>query len=59
MANVAGCTCGDVHGNTGTPNCVQLIKKALGLGVISTVANGGVINKVDLTDLGALWRLGL
>lgn len=53
MANVAGCTCGDVHGNTGTPNCVQLIKKFLGLGIQSTVMNGGGLNKVDLTDLGA------
>lgn len=51
MANVAGCTCGDVHGNTGTPNCSQLIKKALGLGVLSIVANGGAFNKIDLTDL--------
>lgn len=51
MANVAGCTCGNVHGNTGTPNCSPLIKKALGLGVISIVANGGDVNKIDLTDL--------
>lgn len=49
--NVAGCTCGDVHGNTGTPNCSQLIKKALGLGVMSVVANGGTVNRIDLTDL--------
>lgn len=51
--NVAGCTCGDVHGNTGTPNCSQLIKKALGLGVISIVANGGNINSIDLTSLSS------
>ena len=49
--NVAGCTCGDVHGNTGTPNCSQLIKKALGLGIQSTVMNGGGLNFIDLTDL--------
>lgn len=49
--SVAGCTCGNVHGNTGTPNCSPLIKKALGLGVISIVANGGDVNKIDLTDL--------
>lgn len=51
--NVAGCTCGDVHGNTGTPNCSQLIKKALGLGVMSVVANGGAVNKIDLTALSS------
>lgn len=51
--NVAGCTCGDVHGNTGTPNCVQLIKKALGLGIISVVKSNGDINAIDLTDLAA------
>lgn len=51
MANVAGCTCGDVHGNTGTPNCSPLIKKAIGLGVLSIVANGGTVNRIDLTDL--------
>jgi len=49
--NVSGCTCGDVHGNTGTPNCVQLIKKALGLGVISVVKSNGDLNRIDLTDL--------
>ena len=49
--NVAGCTCGNVHGNTGTPNCSPLIKKALGLGVMSVVANGGAVNRIDLTDL--------
>lgn len=51
MANVAGCNCGDVHGNTGTPSCVQLIKKALGMGIISTVGEGNVLNKIDLTAL--------
>ena len=49
--SVAGCTCGNVHGNTGTPNCSPLIKKALGLGVMSVVANGGTVNRIDLTDL--------
>jgi hypothetical protein len=53
MANVVGCTCGQTHGNTGLPNCVQQIKKALGLGVLSMVANDGVVNKIDLTDLGS------
>lgn len=53
MANVAGCTCGNVHGNTGTPNCSPLIKKALGLGVMSVVANGGTVNRIDLTDLSS------
>lgn len=51
--NVAGCTCGDVHGNTGTPNCSQLIKKALGLGVLSIVANGGDLNRINLSTLGS------
>ena len=51
--NVAGCTCGDVHGNTGTPNCVQLIKKALGLGIISVVKSNGDVNAIDLTDLAS------
>ena len=51
--NVAGCTCGDVHGNTGTPNCVQLIKKALGLGIISVVKSNGDVNAIDLGNLAA------
>jgi len=51
--SVAGCTCGNVHGNTGTPNCSPLIKKALGLGVMSVVANGGTVNRIDLTDLSS------
>jgi len=53
MANVVGCTCGQTHGNTGLPNCVQQIKKALGLGVQSMVTNGGVINKIDLTNISS------
>ena len=51
--NVAGCTCGDVHGNTGTPNCSQLIKKALGLGVLSMVKGNGDLNRIGLTTLGS------
>lgn len=53
MSNVVGCTCGQTHGNTGTPNCVQLIKKALGLGVLSMVANNGTVNSIDLTAIGS------
>ena len=53
MSNVVGCTCGQTHGNTGTPNCVQLIKKALGLGVVSMVSNAGVVNRIDLTDISS------
>ena len=53
MANVVGCTCGETHGNTGTPNCVQLIKKALGFGIVSTYATDGTLNSIPLTS-GAL-----
>lgn len=48
MSNVVGCTCGDVHGNTGLPNCVQQIKKALGLGIISTFQGDGTLNSIPL-----------
>jgi hypothetical protein len=51
MANVVGCTCGQTHGNTGLPNCVQQIKKSLGLGITSTYASNGTANKIDLTDI--------
>jgi len=49
MSNVVGCTCGDVHGNTGLPNCVQQIKKALGLGIVSTFQSDGTLNSIPLT----------
>lgn len=53
-----GCSCGSAHGNTGLPNCVPLLDKALGYGVQAIVGASNTLNAIPLdsaVNAAAYW----
>jgi len=48
MSIIVGCSCDSVHGNTGTPNCVEMFGLASGLGITSVLNGLGVQNSISL-----------